>query len=145
MATTPDITADNIRGIVAYIPTPVRKDIEIDRNVENAVDLEEAARAADVALRAGAAAICLNGTSGELPSLTGEEMRDFTAAVVDSVAGRVPVFAGATTMNTRDTLCRESAFRGFGATGLILGRGMVSEMGDPNIVPYYQDTPGKMA
>ena len=139
MATTPDITADDIRGIVAYIPTPVRKDIEIDRNVQNAVDLEEAARAADVVVRDGATAICLNGTFGELPSLTWEEIRDFTAAVVDSVAGRVPVFAGATTLNTRDTLFRARAFRDIGATGLNLGRGMLSEMGDPNIVRYYQD------
>jgi len=139
MPATPDITADDIRGIVAYIPTPVRKDIEIDRNVENAVDLDEAARAADAVVRDGATAICLNGTFGELPSLTWEEIRDFTAAVVDSVAGRVPVFAGATTLNTRDTLARARAFRDLGATGLNLGRGMMSAMGDANIVRYYRD------
>src|SRR3954451_10305889 len=125
MATTPDITADDIRGIVAYIPTPVRKDIEIDRNVENAIDLEEAARAADVVVRDGGTAICRNGTFGELPSLTWEEIRDFTAAVVDPVAGRVPVFAGAPTLNPRDTIARARMFPDLGATGLNLGHRMM--------------------
>ncbi|HVJ27762.1 MAG TPA: dihydrodipicolinate synthase family protein [Vicinamibacterales bacterium] len=139
MPKSPELTADDIKGVVAYIPTPVRQDVTIDRNVQNAVDLEEAARAADVVIRDGATAICLNGTFGELPSLTWDEMRDFTAAVIDSVAGRVPVFAGATTLNTRDTLFRARAFRDLGATGLNLGRGMLSEMGDDNIVTYYRD------
>ena len=139
MPATPPLDAGDIRGIVAYLPTPVRTDVTIDRNVTNAVDLKEAARAADVVVRDGAAAICLNGTFGELPSLTWEEIRDFTATVVESVAGRVPVFAGATTLNTRDTLFRARAFRDLGATGLNLGRPMMSAMGDPNIVQYYRD------
>src|SRR5881397_4124530 len=144
MPKSPELTADDIKGVVAYIPTPVRQDITIDRNVQNAVDLDGAARAADVVIRDGATAICLNGTFGELPSLTWEEIRDFTAAVVDSVAGRVPVFAGATTLNTRDTLFRARAFRDIGATGLNLGRGMMSELGDENIVRYYQDVAAEL-
>lgn len=139
MAPTPELTANDIRGIVVYLPTPVRTDVAIDRDVRNAVDLEEAARAADLVVRDGASAICLNGTFGELPSLMWEEIRDFTAAVVDSVAGRVPVFAGATTLNTRDTIERARAFRDLGATGLNLGRGMMSAMADANIVRYYRD------
>jgi 4-(2-carboxyphenyl)-2-oxobut-3-enoate aldolase len=136
---TPQLSARDITGVVAYLPTTVRTDIVIDRNTKDAVDLEEAARAADALVRDGASAICLNGTFGELSSLTRDEIVAFTRAVVESVADRVPVFAGATTLNTRDTLERARLFRDLGAHGLNLGRGMLSAMGDLNIVRWYQD------
>jgi len=139
MARLPQLSAQDIKGVVAYMPTTVRTDVTIDRNVRNAVDLDEAARAADVLVRDGASAIVLNGTFGELASLTLDEITDFTRAVVESVADRVPVFAGATTLNTRDTIARAKIFRDLGAHGLNLGRGMLSAMGDPNIVRWYQD------
>jgi len=135
----PQLSAADITGVVAYQPTTVRTDITIDRNVANAVDVEEAARAADVLVRDGASAICLNGTFGELSSLTLDEIVDFTRAVVESVDDRVPVFAGATTLNTRDTIARARIFRDLGAHGLNLGRGFLSAMGDANIVQWYQD------
>src|SRR5215471_9507117 len=118
MSKFPQLSAADITGVVAYQPTTVRTDITIDRNVANAVDVEEAARAADVLVRDGASAICLNGTFGELSSLTLDEIVDFTRAVVESVDDRVPVFAGATTLNTRDTIARARIFRDLGAHGL---------------------------
>lgn len=139
MSKTPQLSAADIKGVVAYMPTTVRRDIVIDRNVKNAVDLDEAARAADVLVRDGASALVLNGTFGELSSLTLTEIVDFTRAVVKSVNNRVPVFAGATTLNTRDTIERARLFREVGAHGLNLGRGMLSAMGDENIVRWYQD------
>lgn len=139
MTKTPQLSAADIKGVVAYMPTTVRTDIKIDRNTKNAIDLDEAARAADVLVRDGASGICLNGTFGELPSLTLDEIVDFTRAVVESVADRVPVFAGATTLNTRDTIERARLFRDAGAHGLNLGRGMMSAMGDLNIIQWYRD------
>lgn len=139
MSKNPQLSAADITGVVAYMPTTVRTDIQIDRNTKHGVDLDEAARAADVLVRDGASAIVLNGTFGELASLTLEEITDFTKAVVASVADRVPVFAGATTLNTRDTIARAKIFRDLGAHGLNLGRGMLSAMGDLNIVKWYQD------
>lgn len=139
MSKMPKLSAADITGVVAYMPTTVRTDIVIDRNTKDAIDLDEAARAADLLVRDGASAICLNGTFGELPSLTLNEIVDFTRAVVESVADRVPVFAGATTLNTRDTIERARLFRDVGAHGLNLGRGMMSAMGDLNIIKWYQD------
>lgn len=139
MAQLPQLSAADIQGVVAYMPTTVRTDVVIDRNVKNAVDLDEAARAADLLVRDGASALVLNGTFGELSSLTLGEIVDFTRAVVQSVNDRVPVFAGATTLNTRDTIERARLFREVGAHGLNLGRGMLSAMGDANIVRWYQD------
>jgi 4-(2-carboxyphenyl)-2-oxobut-3-enoate aldolase len=139
MARTPQLSAADIQGVTAYMPTPVRTDITIDRNTKNAIDLAEAARAADVLIRDGAKAIVLNGTFGEMPSLTYNEILDLTRAVVESVKDRVPVFGGITTLNTRDTLERARAFRDIGVHGLNAGRPMMSAMGDMNIIRWYQD------
>ncbi|WP_066555954.1 dihydrodipicolinate synthase family protein [Croceicoccus bisphenolivorans] len=139
MGSLPQISVDDIKGVVAYQPTTVRTDIVIDRNTRNAVDLDEAARAADVLVRDGASAIVLNGTFGELASLSLDEIMDFTRAVVESVKDRVPVFAGATTLNTRETIERARKFREMGAHGLNLGRGMLSAMDDVAVVEWYKD------
>jgi len=139
MAQLPQVSVKDIKGVVAYMPTTVRTDIKIDRNTRNAVDLDEAARAADVLVRDGASAIVLNGTFGELSSLSTAEIMDFTRAVVESVADRVPVFAGATTLNTRETIERARAFRDMGAHGLNMGRPMLSAMDDLAIVKWYRD------
>ncbi len=139
MTKKPEISADDLRGIVAYMPTPVRTDIAIDRNTENAVNLDEAARVADSFVREGMCAIALNGTFGECPSLTWSELRGFTGAVIEAVAGRIPVFAGATTLNVRDTIARARVFADMGAEGLMLGRPMMSPLSDENIVQFYRD------
>lgn len=139
MAKLPQISVDDIKGVVAYQPTTVRTDIVIDRNTKDAVDLDEAARAADLLVRDGASAIVLNGTFGELASLSLKEITDFTRAVVESVKDRVPVFAGATTLNTRETIARARLFRDMGAHGLNLGRGMLSAMDDVAVVEWYRD------
>lgn len=139
MSRLPQLSAADISGVVAYMPTTTRTDVEIDRHTKDAVDLVEAARAADVLIRDGATAIVLNGTFGELSSLTLDEITDFTRAVVESAAGRVPVFAGATTLNTRDTIARARVFHDLGAQGLNLGRPMLSAMDDVAIVKWYQD------
>jgi 4-(2-carboxyphenyl)-2-oxobut-3-enoate aldolase len=139
MPRTPQLSAADITGVIAYMPTTVREDLVMDRNVKNAINLDEAARATDVLIRDGATGICLNGTFGELPSLTLEEIVAFTGAVVESARDRIPIFAGATTMNTRDTIDRARKFRDLGAHGLNLGRGMMSSFGDANILKWYQD------
>ncbi|WP_084465590.1 dihydrodipicolinate synthase family protein [Sphingobium quisquiliarum] len=139
MVKTTQLSSKDIKGVIAYMPTPVRTDIVIDRHAKDVLNLDEAARAADVLIKDGATGICLNGTFGELPSLTFEEIVDLTRAVVESVNDRVPVFAGATTLNTRDTIKRVRAFREVGAHGLNMGRPMMSAMSDIAIVQYYRD------
>ena len=49
------------------------------------------------------------------------------------------MFAGATTLNTRDSITRARRFREIGADGLLLGRPMMSALGDESIVQFYTD------
>jgi 4-(2-carboxyphenyl)-2-oxobut-3-enoate aldolase len=128
--------ASDLSGVIGYLLTPVRSDALTPD--QYAIDVDEAARAADALIRDGVSALCLNGTFGEVASLTWDELKLFTSTVVEAARGRVPVFAGATTLNTRDTITRACGFREIGAQGLMLGRPMMSPLSDPNIVSFYQ-------
>jgi len=138
MARATDLRPSDLRGVIGFLITPV-KEQEITYRTQNAINVEETARATEALINDGVTGICLNGTFGELPSLTWEELKTFTATVVKTARKRVPVFAGATTLNTRDTIARAKEFRDMGADGLLMGRPMMSPLSDENIVRYYQD------
>ncbi|MGE0652230.1 MAG: dihydrodipicolinate synthase family protein, partial [Alphaproteobacteria bacterium] len=70
---------------------------------------------------------------------TWDELRAFVDCVVRTAAGRVPVFAGVTTLNTRDTIERGRALADLGADGLFVGRPMWLPLDDAGIIRYYRD------
>ncbi|TVT29601.1 4-hydroxy-tetrahydrodipicolinate synthase [Salinicoccus cyprini] len=72
-----------------------------------------------------AQALIINGTTGESPTLDGEEMRSLLKTAVETVAGRVPVIAGTGTNSTRTTIAHSQYAAEVGADGLML------------ITPYY--------
>src|SRR5712691_5256476 len=136
--TLPKLTANDINGVVAIIPTPAKPGA--DRwDAEDTVDLEESARLVEAFVSSGANAIMTTGTFGECATLTWEELQGFVDTVIKVVRGRVPVFAGATTLNTRDTIRRARALADLGADGLFLGRPMWVGLDDHGIVQYYTD------
>jgi 4-(2-carboxyphenyl)-2-oxobut-3-enoate aldolase len=118
------------------MPTPALPGAA-DPAMTDTVDREETARAVDALIADGVAAVLTTGTFGEGATLTWPEARTFTRIVVDAAAGRAPVFAGATTLNTRDTIERARGLRDLGADGLLLGRPMWSFCDDVDIVGYY--------
>lgn len=127
---------DDVAGVFAIMPTPATADAG-DPCATDTVDHAEAARAAQVLVADGVDAIMTNGTFGEGATLTWEEHRAFAATVIDAVAGRVPVFVGATTLNTRDTISRATVFRDLGAQGLLLGRPMWSPCDERTTIDFY--------
>lgn len=73
-------------GMISTVVTPFNKDDEVDLKL-----LREEIR---YLLAQGVAGICACGSTGEGYSLSLEESKDVCAAVVDEVAGRVPVIGG---------------------------------------------------
>jgi len=96
-------------------------------------------RGADALVRDGINMIPVNGTFGEAVSLMWDELKKFSETVVGAIRGRIPVFLGATTLNTRDTIERRRYFREIGADGLFLGRPMWCQMSQEMTVQYYRD------
>jgi len=114
------LTVDDIRGAWAIIPTPAKEGSE-SWKMEDTVDVEEAARVVDALIEAGIDGILSMGTLGECATLTWDEKQKFMAAIVESAAGRVPIFVGTTTLGTRDTIRQTKVAADIGADGTMLG------------------------
>ncbi len=132
------LTAKDIKGIMAIMPTPVKEGADSWQS-RDVVNVEEAARGADNLVKDGIDGLLINGTFGEAATLMWDELKKFSETVMDTISGRIPVFLGATTLNTRDTVERGRYFRDLGAQGLFLGRPMWCQMSDEMIVRFYQD------
>ena len=132
------VEVENIRGVVGIVPTPASSNA--DRwDTENSLNLPETEKMVRLVVAAGVDSVMTTGTFGECATLTWPELQDFVACVVATVAGKRPVFAGVTTLNTRDTIRRGRALIAAGADGLFVGRPMWLAMDDRAIVRFYRD------
>ncbi len=132
------LTAGDVNGVVGIVPTPATPDAE-RWDAENTVDLNETAKMVAGVIDAGTDVIMTTGTFGEGATLLWEELRDFVDCVVQTTARRRPVFAGVTTLNTRDTIKRARALLALGIDGIFTGRPMWVALDATGIVRYYRD------
>ena len=132
------VTVQDIQGVVGLLPTPSTPDAD-HWSCENSVDLDETARMVSTIMEAGVSIFLTNGSFGEGATLTWPEHRDFTECIVRALAGRGLLFAGVTTLNTRDTIMRARGLVELGANGLFLGRPMWMSLDPAGIVRYYRD------
>jgi len=112
------LTSSDVRGVCAFVPTPVRHSSATD--LSSSVDLDEATRMASRLVEDGVGMIALAGTTGEGAALLWEEKHELVAAVVEEVAGRVPVFAGAIELGTREVVRQMRAYETLGVSGAII-------------------------
>ncbi len=134
--TGPRVTTGDVRGLYAIMPTPALPGAD-DPAAASTVDHAETARAVRALADDGVDAIMTTGTFGECATLTWDELSSFAETAVAAAGGRVPVFAGATTLNTRDTIARARVLRDLGVSGLLLGRPMWCYLDDAGITDYY--------
>lgn len=137
----PKVTGRDMRGVMAYPPTPALPGAErVDAT--DTVDLVETERMIRTLIQDGVDAIALNGTLGEGATLTLSEWQGFAGCVADTVKAvspDFPVFIGTTTLNTRDTVDRMKFLAGLGITGTLLGRPMWGNMVAPVMERFYRD------
>lgn len=132
------LTVDEIQGAWAIMPTPSTANAS-DPRATATVDLDETARAVDGLVAGGIDGILTLGTLGECASLTWEEKTRFIATAVEAARGRVPVFAGTTALNTRETIRQTREAHDLGAHGTMLGLPMWCAMDVPMAVQFFRD------
>lgn len=135
--TAPRLGADDVHGVFAIMPTPALPGAG-DPGMTDTVDHQETARAVRALIDDGVDGVLTTGTFGECATLTWPELRAFAETAVAAAGGRAPVFVGATTLNTRDTIERARVLRGLGVTGMLLGRPMWCYLDDADIVAFYR-------
>jgi dihydrodipicolinate synthase/N-acetylneuraminate lyase len=133
------LTIDDITGVLGIVPSPSTPDGD-SWSAKNTVNLAETEKMVRLVIDAGVDIVMTTGTFGECATLTFEELRDLVACVVATCKERKrPVFAGVTTLNTRDTIARGRVLLDIGADGLFVGRPMWLALDDAGIVRYYRD------
>lgn len=135
---TAPVTPDDITGVLGILPALSTPDADQWSCVQS-VDLDAVADMVTILRGAGITIFLTGGSFGEGPSLTEEEHLAFAGTVAETVAGRGMVFAGATTLNTRDTIARGRRLVDRGATGLFLGRPMWMALDQAGILAFYRD------
>lgn len=132
------LSAHDITGLMALPPSPLLADVD-PLGGASTVDVAEATRAIGELIADGARSIGLCGTTGECASLTWGEKLELYAAARDTVAGRVPLFAGATTLGTKDTVEQMRALRDLGIDGAFVGLPLWQTPTLENAVGFYAD------
>lgn len=132
------IGASDITGVVGIVPTPATPDAS-NWDAVNTINIPETEKMVRIVVDAGVDVLMTTGTFGECATLTTTELSSFVETVVETVGGKVPVFAGVTTLNTRDTIQRGRELVDLGADGLFVGRPMWLAMDDKAIVRFYRD------
>lgn len=107
----------NLTGSITALVTPFAAD--------GSVDYDALGRLVDFQLDAGTDALLPLGTTGESSTMTHEEDEEVARFVVERVAGRVPVIAGAGSNSTETMVEKCRAFERIGVDGLLI------------ITPYY--------
>lgn len=101
------MTEKQVKGIIAAIVTPM--------NGDESVHFEELRHQVDRQIAAGVDGIFCLGTNGEAYILREEEKLRIIETVVESVAGRVPVYAGTGMPGTRETIALSKKAKELGA------------------------------
>lgn len=96
---------------------------------EEELDLDGTARHVEYLIGSGVHGLIAAGTSGEFIAMTEAERMQVIQLVIETAAGRVPVYAGTGHYSTRATIDLTCAAERLGASGAIV------------ILPYYQKPP----
>jgi trans-o-hydroxybenzylidenepyruvate hydratase-aldolase len=132
------LTVDAVKGLWPILVTPAKEGSE-DWRTEDTLDLDETSRAVEALIAGGCDGILSMGTYGECSTLTWDEKKRLMATLVETVRGRVPIFVGTTTLNTRDTIAHTRFAADLGADGTMLGVPMWCAPSIDTAVQFYKD------
>lgn len=132
------IGPSDVSGAIAFIVSPAKDGADSWRS-QDTLDTESMADNVRKLVEAGIGGIATQGTTGEGNQLTEDEFHAVVETVVGAAGGRVPVFAGVTSLNTRDTIRRAEYAEAHGVQGVLSGLPMWSQLSIENAVQYYRD------
>ncbi|MEE8518147.1 MAG: dihydrodipicolinate synthase family protein [Dehalococcoidia bacterium] len=132
------LTKEDITGVCVYVPTPCKEGEDGWRSTDS-VDLDVTARMVEDLIQAGVRIIATCGTTGENAALLWEEKVAFTDTVIQVANGRIPIFAGATALGTREVVRQMRAFKEIGADGAFVGLPLWQTPTPENSVLWYAD------
>lgn len=132
------LTAQDLRGLYAIIPTPARLGAE-RLDATDTVDLDETERLVRALIADGVSGLIALGTTGECATLSQPDCEAFVACVLETVGRRIPTFIGATALGGHEAARRLRLVRDLGADGSLLGLPMWQPLVTEEAVRYYRE------
>ena len=132
------ITAQDLKGALAIMPTPAKPGAE-RLDATNTVDLDETARVAEALVRDGANGIMALGTMGECATTSQADYEAYVDCLLRTVRGRIPTFVGTTALGGHEIARRIKFVKELGATGTLLGIPMWQPANVEMAVKFYAD------
>jgi len=132
------MTAQDLRGVLAIMPTPAKDGAE-RLDATNTVDLDETARLAENLVRDGATGIMALGTMGECATTSQADYEAYVDCLLQTVRGRIPTFVGTTALGGHEIARRIKFVKERGATGTLLGIPMWQPATSDMAVQFYED------
>ncbi len=132
------VTAKDVKGVVSMPPTPC-KDNGGGWQTTDSVDLDRTNKLVNILIDSGVSAFAFCGTTGENAALLFDEKKAFIAGAVQANKHRIPIFAGATNLGTKDVIRQARILRDVGADGLFLGLPLWQTPTLENSVRYFAD------
>lgn len=105
---------------------------------DQSLDIEATRREIDRLVADGVDGVVALGTSGENFTLDESEKRALLAAIIETVAGRVPVLAGIAECSTRAGAALAREAQAMGAAGLMVVPGLVYKSGRGEILAHFR-------
>lgn len=121
---------NSLRGVFSVLPTP------FDRSGE--LDLKSLERVIELYLGAGINGLTTLGVTSEVARLSDHERSTVLNAVVQQVAGRVPVVAGATSSGLRTAIQYSREAKSAGASAVMVSPPRLARPGAETLVGFYK-------
>ena len=125
------MAASRIQGI--FVPNM----IPLDK--EGKVNEPELRRYINWLIAQGAHGLYPNGTTGEFVRFTAEERRRIIAVIVEEVAGRIPIIAGAADPSARETLKACEYYASLGVRSCAVVAPYYYKMSPDNVYAYFKE------
>ncbi len=119
---------DIFRGSLVALVTPFRA---------GRVDAEAVESLVEWQIAEGISALVMSGTTGESPTLSGEERTELFRQVVRIAAGRIPVVAGTGSNNTAQAIEASKQAQDVGVDGLLLVTPYYNKPSQSGLIAHY--------
>lgn len=108
-------------------------------DAQGEINETELRRYADWLIDRGVHGLYPNGSTGEFTRFTPEERRRIVAILVDQVAGRVPILAGAAEANTRETIRACEYYYDLGVTAVAIVAPFYYKLTPEGVFAYFKE------
>ncbi|MBA2689731.1 MAG: dihydrodipicolinate synthase family protein, partial [Burkholderiales bacterium] len=131
------LSADDIRGLYAILPTPARAGAN-KLDALNTVDLDETERVVNALIGDGVSGLIALGTTGECATLSRPDYEAFASCVIEVAKRRVPTFIGTSALGGHEVASRMRFIGDCGADGTLLGLPMWQPLTTKAAVGFYR-------